>query len=109
MLISESINYMPSLLKAFKKYIEKYECSYMVTPGIDTEDTSYALIFYHATSHMPYLLVCQNTNSKWAAIYVNKYGDNLNKATDFTLRENCYISNDMKAFLEAIHLCAVSK
>jgi hypothetical protein len=110
MLNSQSINYMPARLQAFRKYIEKYDCAYMVTPSNEFEETGYALIFYHDGSRMPYLMICLHTSSKWATIYVNKYADNWCKenANEIPVRKDCIISNDMKAFLEAINECALS-
>ena len=108
MLTTSTIDYMPKFLKAFRKYIEKYYCTYMVSkctefPG----ENSYALIFYHSGSNMPYLMVSQHDKSKYATIYVNKYADNWAKS-DCKLREDCIISNNMTEFIKSIRECAIS-
>jgi hypothetical protein len=97
-----TINQMPKLLRAFRKYIEKYECTYWVTP-----DGMYNLMFYHKMSDMPYLLVLQQDNSSYPIIYVNSKGDNWYGDTP-TIREENLISNDMRKFIEAIRECKES-
>ena len=106
MLLSKSINYMPDRLKAFKKYIEKYDCTYIVAPGNDEDETNYALIFYKEDK--PYIMVCQHENSNWATIYVNHYGDDWSKS-DCPVRPENLISNDMKQFIYAIRECKESE
>lgn len=108
MLTSSTIDYMPKILKSFRKYIEKYECTYMVSksdsfPG----EISYSLIFYHAGSGMPYLMVAQHDNSKYAIIYVNKYADNWSR-NDCKYREDCNITNNMTEYIKEIRKCAIS-
>ena len=108
MLTTSTIDYMPKILKSFRKYIEKYDCTYTISksesfPG----EICYALIFYHAGSNMPYLMVTQHDTSKYATIYVNKYADNWSKS-DCKLREECVISNNITEFIKAIRECSIS-
>lgn len=108
MLTSNTIDYMPKILKSFRKYIEKYDCTYMAVksdsfPG----ENFYSVIFYHAGSGMPYLMVTQHDTSKFATIYVNKYADNWSRS-DCKYREDCNISNNITEFIKAIRECAVS-
>ena len=91
---------MPRLLKSFKKYIEKYECSYSVKYGISS------LMFYHKDSLMPYVYVSVEDDSNYPIIYVNKNADNWSRG-GCIIRDN--ISNDFKAFIEAIRECEESK
>ena len=97
-----TIERMPRLLASFKKYIEKYVCTYEVT--VNEGRKVYSLVFYEKKSKMPYLMVCVDDASTYPIIYENKDADNW--------KENCivrpanYISNDIKAFLEAIRKCA---
>lgn len=108
MLTSSTIDYMPKILKSFRKYIEKYDCTYMVVKSdLFPGEICYSVIFYHTGSNMPYLMVSQHDNSKYATIYVNKYADNWSKS-DCKLREDCIISNKMTEFIKAIRECAIS-
>lgn len=99
---------MPKILKAFRKYIEKYDCTYMVVkdnafPG----EIGYSVTFYHAGSGMPYLMVAQHDKSKYASIYVNKYADNWFRGY-CKYRDDCDISNNITEFIKAIRECAIS-
>src|SRR5574344_157702 len=108
MLTTSTIDYMPKFLKAFRKYIEKYDCTYMVVKSdLFPGEICYSVIFYHTGSNMPYLMVSQHDNSKYATIYVNKYADNWAKS-DCKLREDCNITNNMTEFIKAIRECAIS-
>ena len=108
MLTSSTIDYMPKILRAFRKYIEKYDCTYMVAksdsfPG----EIGYSVTFYHAGSGMPYLMVAQHDKSKYATIYVNKYADNWSRG-DCKYRDDCNISNNITEFIKAIRECAIT-
>lgn len=108
MLTTSTIDYMPKILKSFRKYIEKYDCTYMVVKSdLFPGEICYSVIFYHIGSGMPYLMVAQHDKSKYATIYVNKYADNWAKS-DCKLREDCIISNNMTEFIKAIRECAIS-
>lgn len=97
-----TIERMPRLLASFKKYIEKYVCSYEVSNK--GENPVYSLVFYEKKSEMGYIIVCVDKNSKWPIIYVNKNADNVSKANCIIRPEN-YISNDMNAFIKEIRKC----
>ena len=99
---ASTIEYMPRMLKAFKKYIEKYDCSYSSKNGTSS------LIFYHNGSLMPYILIIVNQDSHYPIIYVNYNGDNWNNP-NCKLRSENLISNNMKKFIEAIRECEESK
>ena len=106
---STTIERMPRLLASFKKYIEKYVCSYEVSnkknsPWLDG-DAIYSLVFYEKKSHMPYIIICVDDYSKYPIIYENKNGANWSNPNCELFVEN-YISNDMNAFINAIHKCA---
>ncbi|MCZ0950817.1 hypothetical protein N7T98_25905, partial [Pseudomonas syringae pv. tomato] len=98
-LTEQTIENMPRLLKSFKKYIEKYECSYSVEYGISS------LMFYHKGSLMPYVYVAEVVGSNYPIIYVNKNADNWSRSGRI-IRDN--ISNNFKAFIEAIRECEES-
>lgn len=98
-----TIERMPRLLASFKKYIEKYVCTYEVS--IKEGHPVYSLVFYEKKSKMAYLIVCVDDESKYPIIYENKDADNWGKENCLVRKEN-YISNDMNAFIEAIHKCA---
>ena len=100
-----TIERMPRLLASFKKYIEKYVCTYEVSNK--GEHPVYSLVFYEKKSEMGYIIVCVDKNSKYPIIYVNKNADNVSKANCIIRPEN-YISNDMKAFIEEIRKCATN-
>lgn len=97
-----TIEYMPRMLKAFKKYIEKYDCSYSSKNGTSS------LIFYHNSTMMPYILITVKQDSHYPIIYVNYNADNWNNP-NCQLRSENLISNDMKKFIEAIRECKVSE
>ena len=99
-LTEQTIENMPRLLKSFKKYIEKYECSYSVKYGTSS------LMFYHKDSLMPYVYVAVQDDSNFPVIYVNKNADNWSRERCI-VRDN--ISNDFNAFIEAIRECKVSE
>jgi hypothetical protein len=99
-----TIERMPSKLKAFKKYIEKYACSYSARYVEELGVDMHALTFYHKQTMMPYVMVWQAADSNHAEIYVNYQADNWNSDTIKIRREN-FISNDMKAFLAVIREC----
>lgn len=108
MLTTSTIDYMPKILKSFRKYIEKYDCTYMaVKSDLFPGEIGYSVIFYHAGSGMPYLMVAQHDKSKFATIYVNKYADNWARS-DCKYREDCNITNNMTEFIKAIRECAIS-
>lgn len=93
---------MPRMLKAFKKYIEKYDCSYLVKYGTSS------LIFYHDSTMMPYILITVNQDSHYPIIYVNYNADNWNNP-NCQLRSENLISNDIMKFIDAISECKVSE
>ena len=99
-----TIERMPAKLKAFKKYIEKYTCSYMSRYVDELGIDMHAVMFYHKQTMMPYVLVFQATNSDHVDIYVNYQADNWNGDT-FKIRNENFITNDMKAFLAVINEC----
>lgn len=108
MLTSSTIDYMPKILKSFRKYIEKYECTYMVAKSdLFPGEICYSLIFYHKGSGMPYLMVSQHDKSKYATIYVNKYADNWSRS-DCVYRDDCNISNNIMEFIKAISECLIT-
>jgi len=94
---------MPRLLASFKKYIEKYVCTYEVS--VKEGHQVYSLVFYEKKSKMAYLIVCVDDTSTYPIIYENKDADNWGKENCLVRPDN-YISNDMNAFIEAIHKCA---
>ena len=98
-----TIERMPRLLASFKKYIEKYACTYEVS--VKEGHPIYSLIFYEKKSKMAYLIVCADDASTYPIIYENKDADNWGKENCIVRKEN-YISNDMNAFIEAIRKCA---
>lgn len=98
-LTEHTIENMPRLLKSFKKYIEKYECSYSVK-----YETSY-LIFYHKDSLMPYVYIAVEDDSNYPIIYVNENADNWSCGGRI-IRNN--ISNKFNSFIEAIRECEES-
>lgn len=98
-----TIERMPRLLASFKKYIEKYVCTYEVS--VKEGHQVYSLVFYEKKSKMAYLIICVDDESKYPIIYENKDGANWSNPNCELLYEN-YISNDMNAFIEAIHKCA---
>ncbi len=98
-----TIERMPRLLASFKKYIEKYVCTYEVS--IKEGHPVYSLVFYEKKSKMAYLIVCVDDTSTYPIIYENKDADNWGKENCLVRKEN-YISNDMNAFIEAIRKCA---
>ena len=100
MIITEhTIENMPRLLKSFKKYIEKYECSYSVKYGTSS------LIFYHKDSLMPYVYIAVEDDCNYPSIYVNENADNWSRG-GCIIRDN--ISNNFNAFIEAIRECEES-
>lgn len=98
-----TIKKMPRLLASFKKYIEKYVCTYEVS--VKEGHSVYSLVFYEKKSKMAYLIICVDDKSTYPTIYENKNADNLGKENCIVRPEN-YISNDMNAFIEAIRKCA---
>ena len=97
-----TIKKMPRLLASFKKYIEKYVCTYEVS--VKEGHSVYSLVFYEKKSKMAYLIICVDDKSTYPTIYENKNADNLGKENCIVRPEN-YISNDMNAFIEAIRKC----
>lgn len=97
-----TIERMPRLLASFKKYIEKYVCTYEVT--VNEGHKVYSLVFYEKKSKMAYLIICVDDKSTYPIIYENKNADNLGKENCIVRPDN-YISNDMNAFIEAIRKC----
>ena len=98
-----TIERMPRLLASFKKYIEKYACTYEVS--VNEGHKVYSLVFYEKKSKMAYLIICVDDESKYPIIYENKDADNWEKENCIVRPDN-YISNDINAFIEAIHKCA---
>lgn len=98
-----TIERMPRLLASFKKYIEKYVCTYEVS--VKEGHQVYSLVFYEKKSKMAYIIICVDDESKYPIIYENKDADNWGKENCIIRPEN-YISNDMNAFIEAIRKCA---
>lgn len=98
---SEIIKYLPKRLQAFKKYIEKYECGYMV------EEITKSIVFYHKETLMPYVLVIDAPHAHHVEIYVNYQADNWSRP-NAPLRKENLISNDMNAFLAVIRECKES-
>ena len=97
------LHYMPEKLRAFKRYIEKYECACFKKGEINT------LYFYKETeiALLPYILVLFRPTDKHVIIYVNKELKVLNDSDD-VLPENI-ATNNMKMFLKHIRECAESK
>ena len=93
-----TVNAMPTRLKAFRKYIEKYECSYRIT-----KDGLHSLLFYYKTGGMPYLMVLDQADLKSVIIYVNYNGENW--FNEPKIKKENIISNDMRKFIEAIREC----
>lgn len=100
-----TIERMPRLLASFKKYIEKYVCTYEVS--VKEGHQVYSLVFYEKKSKMAYIIICVDDKSKYPIIYENKNGANWSNPNCELLYEN-YISNDMNAFIEAIRKCATN-
>lgn len=98
-----TIKGMPRLLSSFKKYIEKYVCTYQVS--VTKGHPVYSLIFYEKKSKMAYIMICVDDASTYPIIYVNKDADNWGNKNCIVRPEN-YISNNINAFLEAIRNCA---
>ena len=98
-----TIERMPRLLASFKKYIEKYACTYEVS--VNEGHPVYSLVFYEKKSKMAYLFVCVDDKSTYPIIYENKNADNWGKENCIVRPDN-YIFNDMNAFIEAIRKCA---
>ena len=99
---------MPKILKAFRKYIEKYDSTYKVVKNdVFPGGIGYSVTFFHADSGMPYLMVSQHEKSKYASIYVNKYADNWFRG-DCKYRDDCDISNNITEFIKAIRECAIT-
>jgi predicted RNase H-related nuclease YkuK (DUF458 family) len=101
-LTEHTIENMHRLLKSFKKYIEKYECSYSSKNGTSS------LTFYHDGTLMPYIMITVNQDSHYPIIYVNYNADNWNNP-NCQLRSENLISNDIKKFIEAIRECKASE
>ena len=97
-----TIKSMPRLLASFKKYIEKYVCTYEVT--VNKGHKVYSLVFYEKKSKMAYLIVCVDDASTYPIIYENKDADNWKE--NCIVRPDNYISNDINAFIKAIRKCA---
>lgn len=97
-----TIEKMPRLLASFKKYIEKYVCTYEVS--VNEGHSVYSLVFYEKKSKMAYLIICVDDTSTYPIIYENKDADNWGKENCLVRPDN-YISNDMNAFIEAIRKC----
>lgn len=97
-----TIERMPRLLASFKKYIEKYVCTYEVS--VNEGHSVYSLVFYEKKSKMAYLIICVDDTSTYPIIYENKDADNWGKENCLVRPDN-YISNDMNAFIEAIRKC----
>lgn len=98
-LTEHTIENMPRLLKSFKKYIEKYECSYLVKYGTSS------LMFYHKDSLMPYVYIAVEDDCNYPIIYVNENADNWSSVGRI-IRDN--ISNNFNAFIKAIRECKES-
>lgn len=98
---SEITKYLPKRLQAFKRYIEKYECGYMV------EELNRSIVFYHKETLMPYVLVIDAPHAHYVEIYVNYQADNWSRP-NASLRKENLISNDMNAFLAVIRECKES-
>lgn len=98
-LTEHTIENMPRLLKSFKKYIEKYECSYLVKYGTSS------LTFYHKDSLMPYVYIAAEDDCNYPRIYVNENADNWSRG-GCIIRVD--ISNKFNAFIEAIRECEKS-
>jgi hypothetical protein len=97
-----TIERMPRLLASFKKYIEKYVCTYEVS--VKEGHQVYSLVFYEKKSKMAYLIVCVDDTSTYPIIYENKDADNWGKENCLVRPDN-YISNDMNAFITEIRKC----
>lgn len=97
-----TIQAMPKHLAAFKKYIEKYECTYQVNSGV------HSIIFYHKETMMPYVRVSSKLMDYHAVIHVNYQADNWSKS-DCQLRTENLISFDMKQFIAVMHECKESE
>lgn len=98
-LTEHTIENMPRLLKSFKKYIEKYDCSYSSKNGTSS------LMFYHKDSMMPYVYIAVEDDCNYPIIYVNANADNWSRV-GCIIRDN--ISNNFNAFIKAIRECEES-
>jgi hypothetical protein len=108
-LTEHTIENMHRLLKSFKKYIEKYECSYSSKNGTSSLTFYHSsLTFYHDGTLMPYIMITVNQDSHYPIIYVNYNADNWNNP-NCQLRSENLISNDIKKFIEAIRECKASE
>lgn len=97
----QTIKEMPAKLRAFKKYIEKYECTYC------DKGNEHALYFYKPRDgqYMPYVIVVYVPGeSHHVVIYINYELEDLSKPDSPISRKN-FATNDMKKFLEAIREC----
>ena len=102
------IEYLRKRLQSFRKYIEKYDCVTFGCPRT-AEDQFDGLLFYHANTDMPYVMILDYLDYKkhpWVEIYVNVNGDNWIKS--FQPNTAKCVSNDMGGFIKAIRECKES-
>lgn len=108
----KSVRYMPRNLAAFKRYAETYDCTFFVTTSLHFGELNYALLFYHAETDMPYVLVYVGEEDEAPQIYANYQADNWDSMfmteNYLKLRESDNISNDMNKFLGVIRECRKS-
>ena len=100
------VEYLPKRLQAFRRYIEKYDCVTCGSPR-DAEEQFTGLMFYHGDTARPYLVVLDCEKRAWPEIYVNNNMDNWEQQNIDFSKAIC-ISNDMNAFLRAVHVCRES-
>ena len=98
---SEIIKDLPKRLQAFKRYIEKYECGYVVG------EKARRIVFYHKETLMPYVFVIDAPQLHHVVIYVNYRADDWSRPNAPIRLENL-ISNNMNAFLAAMRECKES-
>ena len=97
----QTIKAMPAKLQAFKKYIEKYECTYC------GKGHEHALYFYKSRDgqYIPYVIIVYVPEEyRGVVIYINYALEDLSKLDRPISRKN-FATNDMKKFLEAIREC----
>ena len=102
------IEYLTNRLQPFRKYIEKYDCITFGCPHT-AEDQFDGLLFYHANTDMPYVMILDYLDYKkhpWVEIYVNVNGDNWIKS--FQPNTAKCVSNDISEFIKAIRDCKES-
>ena len=92
----QTIEYMPSKLAAFKRYINTYECTYTMLHGVPN------LVFYHKDDDVPYVVILAGYNANEATIFVNTAHE---RQVIVDMQPENIIKHDMLKFIEAIREC----